>query len=68
MTGQILSLLTSRAEAGHPLRVGLIGAGKFGTMFLRQAQRVPGLNVLGVADLSLERAEQALRQAEWPAD
>jgi len=65
-SGQLLQLLAARAEAGKPLRVGLIGAGKFGTMFLSQACRVSGLHVLGVADLSLERASKALHRAEWP--
>ncbi|MCY3766975.1 MAG: SAF domain-containing protein [Gemmatimonadetes bacterium] len=50
----------------HPVRVGLIGAGKFGTMFLAQARRIPGLHVLGVADLSIDRAREALARAEWP--
>lgn len=65
---QLLQLLAARAESGNPLRVGLIGAGKFGTMFLSQARRVRGLHVLGIADLSLERARQALRRAGWPAE
>src|SRR5262249_8002198 len=30
-------LLARRGEEGRPIRVGLIGAGKFGTMFLAQA-------------------------------
>jgi predicted homoserine dehydrogenase-like protein len=37
-------------------------------MFLSQARRVAGLQVLGVADLSLERACQALKRAGWPAE
>lgn len=65
---QLLRLLAARAEANNPLRVGLIGAGKFGTMFLSQARRLPDLHVLGVADLSLERARLALERAEWPSE
>ena len=68
INGQLLQLLAARAEAGRPLRVGLIGAGKFGTMFLSQARRVAGLHVLGVADLSLERAGLALQRAGWPPE
>ncbi len=68
MTGSLLDLLAARAAAGNPLRVGLIGAGKFGTMFLAQARRVPGLHVLGVADLSLTRAREALARAGWPEE
>jgi predicted homoserine dehydrogenase-like protein len=66
MTTDLLSLLAARAAAGRPLRVGLIGAGKFGTMFLAQARRVAGLHVLGVADLAPERARAALVRAGWP--
>ncbi len=65
---QLLRLLAARAGSGRPLRVGLIGAGKFGTMFLSQARRVSGLHVLGVADLSPERAREALCRAEWPPE
>ena len=68
MQGQLLRKLGARAEAGKPLRVGLIGAGKFGTMFLSQAQRLPGLHVLGIADLSLDRARQSLVRAGWPPE
>ena len=38
--------LAGRAQAEKPIRVGLIGAGKFGTMFLSQALRTPGLHVV----------------------
>jgi predicted homoserine dehydrogenase-like protein len=62
----LLSLLAARVRDGRPLRVGLIGAGKFGTMFLAQARRVPGLHVLGVADLAPQRARAALLRAGWP--
>ncbi len=36
-------------------------------MFLAQARRIPGLHVLGVADLSIDRAREALARAEWPS-
>src|SRR5260370_14634530 len=54
-----------RAEAGRPIRVGLIGAGKFGSMFLAQAPRTPGLQVMAIADLSPDRARQSLRRVGW---
>ncbi len=62
------SMLSARVEAGKPLRVGVIGAGKFATMFLAQALHTPGLHVQGVADLSRERARKALAAAGWPQD
>ncbi|MFQ5785240.1 MAG: NAD(P)H-dependent oxidoreductase [Alphaproteobacteria bacterium] len=59
------AMLRARAEAGEPVRIGLIGAGKFGAMFLAQAARTPGLHVMAIADLSLERARDACRRAGW---
>ena len=43
-------MLLARAEEDKPIRVGLIGAGKFGSMFLAQALHTAGLHVLSVAD------------------
>ena len=60
--------LLTRAEQGRPLRVGLIGAGKFGVMFLAQAPRIPGLHIVGVADLSVSRVKKALTTAGWPKE
>ena len=60
--------LADRAGSGKPVRVGLIGAGKFGSMFLSQAPRTPGLHVLGIADRDVGRARQALERVGWPAE
>ena len=49
-------LLTQRAAANKPIRVGLIGAGKFGAMYLSQAIRTPGIHIFGIADLALPQA------------
>src|SRR5437868_1549044 len=61
-------LLQARAAAGRPVRVGLIGAGKFGSMYLSQARRTPGIHLAAVADLSPPRAQRALRNVGWPAE
>ena len=61
-------MLAARAEAGRPVRVGLIGAGKFGTMFLAQARRTPGLHVMAVADLAPAHADTALARTGWSED
>ena len=68
MNNSLLNKLHARSEAGRPLRVGLIGAGKFGTMYLSQAHRVSGLHVAGVADLSKDRIREAFLRAEWPVE
>ena len=61
-------LLKAREEAGTPIRVVVIGAGKFGTMFLSQARFTPGIHVLGIADLSVDRAKENLAGTGWPAN
>ena len=60
-------LLLQRASEGRPLRVALIGAGKFGSMFLAQARRTPGLHVVAIADLSPQRAHESLARTGWDA-
>lgn len=59
------ALLTARAAEGRPLRVGLIGAGRLGTLALAQARRTPGLHVMAVADLTVARARAACAAAGW---
>jgi predicted homoserine dehydrogenase-like protein len=63
----LMSKLGARAAAGRPVRVGLIGAGKFGSMFLSQVPTIPGLEVPVIADLDPERARAACRQVGWDA-
>jgi predicted homoserine dehydrogenase-like protein len=58
-------LLASRAQQHKPLRVALIGAGKFGSMFLAQARRTPGIHVVAVADLAPQRAHESLARVGW---
>lgn len=61
-------MLLERAERKGPIRIGLIGAGKFGTMFLAQARLTPGMHILGIADLNVERAREACRRTGWPGE
>jgi predicted homoserine dehydrogenase-like protein len=58
-------MLLEREARGRPVTVGLIGAGKFGTMFLAQARRTRGMHVAGVADLDSGHATDRLRIAGW---
>src|SRR5947209_12280884 len=60
-------MLQQRAEAGRPVRVALIGAGKFGSMFLTQVPTTPGLEIAVIADLDPERARAACRKVGWDA-
>src|SRR5690606_12581991 len=61
-------LLAQRAEAGNPVKIGVIGAGKFGSMLLAQAQRTTGFHVAGVTDLDPQRARASLLHVGWPAE
>ncbi|HZG22298.1 MAG TPA: flagellar biosynthesis protein FlgA [Herbaspirillum sp.] len=61
----LYSLLRERAAAGRPVRVGLIGAGKFGSMVLAQAQHIEGMHIIGVADLNVSKAHAALERVGW---
>jgi predicted homoserine dehydrogenase-like protein len=61
-------LLQKRVAAKRPVRVGLIGAGKFGSMFLSQVPTTPGLEVACIADLSPDRARAACRRVGWDED
>ncbi len=58
--------LLQRADANRPVRVGLIGAGKFGSMFLSQVPTTPGLSVAAIADLRPDNARAACRSVGWP--
>ena len=58
-------LLAQRAANNQPLRVLLIGAGKFGSMFLAQVKRTAGIHLVAVADLAPERARQNLARVGW---
>jgi len=61
-------LLEARAAAARPVRVVLVGAGKFGSMYLSQARRTPGVHLLAVSDLAPPRAREALARVGWQAD
>src|SRR6185369_1283389 len=57
--------LQQRAAEGKPIRVGLIGAGKFGSMYLAQIPNTPGVHLAGIADLFPEMARTNLARVGW---
>jgi len=61
------SLLAARLDAGKPVRVGLVGAGKFGSMFLAQVPSIAGLEVALICDRDVDRAKAACRTVGWDA-
>ncbi|WP_395015213.1 NAD(P)H-dependent oxidoreductase [Dongia sp.] len=60
--------LMARAAQSKPVRVLLIGAGKFGSMFLGQVPTTPGLVVTAIADLRPDAARASCRAVGWPDD
>jgi predicted homoserine dehydrogenase-like protein len=60
--------LSARAAQGKPLRIGLIGAGKFGTMYLAQVPKTPGVHIVGIADLAPSGARTNLGRAGWKSE
>ncbi len=64
----LYEMVGKRVEDGRPVRVALIGAGKFGSMFLAQVPHIPGLDVVAIADLSPDRARQACTTVGWSED
>lgn len=60
--------LLQRAAENRPIRIGLIGAGKFGSMYLAQIPRTPGVHLMGIADLSPDGARANLARVGWEAE
>jgi predicted homoserine dehydrogenase-like protein len=56
-----------REAQGKPLRLGLIGAGKFAAMYLAQVPKTPGVRLTGIADLAPANARANLERVGWPA-
>ncbi len=64
----LFRLLTEREAKGNPIRVGIIGAGKFATMFMSQIIRTPGMRLEAVCDLNAEKAKENLQAAGIPSE
>ncbi len=60
--------LKKRVESNSPVKVGLIGAGKFGSMFLSQVPTTSGLEVVAIADLNPKQAKQNCNNIGWDKD
>lgn len=56
-------LLQREKELGHPVRVGVVGAGQMGSGLIAQIERAKGMQVSAVADIAVERGVQALTKA-----
>jgi predicted homoserine dehydrogenase-like protein len=62
----LYSKLAGRKD--NPLRIGLIGAGKFAAMYLAQVPKTPGIRLVAIADLSPANATANLERVGWPKE
>ena len=60
--------LAERNAQGKPVRIGLVGAGKFGSMILAQAKHIEGYHIVGIADLDVAKARQSLERVHWDTE
>jgi len=61
-------LLKNRESSGKPVRIGIIGAGIYGSMFLSQIPFIPGIQLIGVADIDVEKARKRCIRSGWPEE
>jgi predicted homoserine dehydrogenase-like protein len=54
-------------RSDDPLRIGLIGAGKFAAMYLAQVPKTPGVKLVQIADLAPANARENLKRVGWDA-
>jgi predicted homoserine dehydrogenase-like protein len=62
-----MNLFAKLQKLQTPLRIGLIGAGKFAAMYLAQVPKTPGIELVGIADLSPANAKENLKRVGWDA-
>jgi len=62
----LYSKLLQRSD--NPIRVGVIGAGKFGAMYIAQVPNTPGVHLAGIADLAPDNAKRNLERVGWKAE
>ena len=58
----LFTLLNSRPK---PISIGIIGAGKFATMFFAQALKIPSIHIVGVVDIEPENAKSNMEMVGW---
>ena len=59
------NMLKARIKDQKPVRVGLIGAGKFGSMILSQVRHIEGISITAVADLNIQKTKDSFRRVGW---
>lgn len=67
-TTNIYEELQKRAEEGKIIRLGMIGFGRFPSTFIVQLDRIPGMQLVGVAEINPARAMKTCELVEWPKE
>ena len=62
----LFSKLQQRTD--KPVRIGLIGAGKFAAMYIAQVPKTPGVHLVGIADIAPDYAKANLERVGWKAE
>ncbi len=57
--------LLERSADKNPIRVALIGAGKFASMYLAQVPKTPGVHIVAIADINPQNALNNLNRIGW---
>ena len=64
----LFSKLSQLEALNKPLRIAVIGAGKFAAMYLAQVPKTPGIHLAGVADLKPDNARTNLLKVGWSSE
>jgi len=59
----MLNVPSQLRERDEPIRVGIIGAGLFGTKLVDQVERAPGMRTAAIADIDADQAMSTFREA-----
>jgi len=60
-----MNLFTLLNRRSKPITIGIIGAGKFATMFFAQALKIPSIHIVGVVDIKPENAKSNMEMVGW---
>jgi predicted homoserine dehydrogenase-like protein len=63
-----VNLYSKLKQLQKPLRVGLIGAGKFAAMYIAQVPKTPGVHLVAIADIAPDYARENLKRVGWATE
>ena len=63
-----MNLYSRLRQLEKPLRIGLIGAGKFAAMYIAQVPKTPGVHLVAIADIAPDYARENLKRVGWATE